>query len=98
MRLTISNIFVILKAKFSKKDDLGSWYNKRLILCHMCTRNSKNIPLRKYTLRMWKWYIFNLFKPFCSICGCQITAKASVEVEECALEEVGEEPKWTSIL
>ena len=94
----MNKILVILKSKFSNKENLGSWYNERLMLCHMCPRNSKNISIWNYDLRMWKWYILNLFKPFCSICGCQITAKASVEVEECALDEVGEEQKWTSIL
>ncbi len=98
MKLTLSNILVILKAKFSNKSDLGDWYQERLRLCSQCPHNSKNISIWKYNLRMWKWNILNLFKPFCSICGCQITAKASVEIEDCSLDEIGEEPKWVSIL
>ncbi len=94
----MTNIFVILKSKLSNKENLGSWYKERIKICKTCPYNSKNISFRDYTSNMWKWYILNLFKPFCSICGCQITAKASVEVEECALDEIGQEPKWISIL
>lgn len=94
----MNKLLVILKAKFSNKENLGDWYQDRLEICKTCPKNSKNIPLRKYTLRMWKWYILNLFKPFCSICGCEIAAKASVEIEDCALEEIGQKPKWVSIL
>ena len=94
----MASIRQILESKFSDKSHLGSWYKERLQICDICPRNSKNIPLWKYDLRMWKWYILNLFQPFCSICGCQITAKASLEIEECALDEIGEEPKWVSII
>lgn len=94
----IKKIILIIKSKLSSKKNLGSWYNERLVICHMCPYNSKNVPIIDYNLRMLKWYFLNFFRPFCSICGCQITAKASIKIEECALYERDEEPKWKSIL
>lgn len=98
MKLTVNKIRTILKAKFIKKEGLGAWYQERLDICGKCPMNSMNIKKRSYSPRMWKWHVLNFFKPFCSICGCEIKAKASVEIEECSLWEIDKEPKWTSIL
>ena len=96
--MRITDLPKILKAKLSSKKDMDSWYYQRLVKCAFCPYNSKNTSFKKFTLRMWKWYLLNLFKPFCTICGCEITAKASMEIEECSLSEIGKEPKWVSIL
>ena len=40
----------------------------------------------------------NFKKPFCTICGCEIKAKASEELETCSLYEINEEPKWKSLI
>ena len=94
----MASLRTILKSKFSNKEHLGDWYKERLKICAACPHNSYNIPIVDFNWRMWKWHFLNLFKPFCGICGCQITAKASLEIEECSLEEIGEEPKWVSVL
>ena len=44
------------------------------------------------------WNILNLKKPFCTICGCEVAAKASVEFEECSLPEINKKPKWIKII
>lgn len=94
----IDKFILIIKSKLSNKKNLGDWYKKRLEICHTCPYNSKNIYFSSYNLRTWKWYFLNIFKPFCSVCGCQITAKASIKIEDCGLIDIDKEPKWTSIL
>lgn len=36
----------------------------------------------------------NLYKPYCTACGCGIKYKISVPFSVCGLDEIGKEPKW----
>lgn len=67
------------------------WYNERIKICNTCPFNSKNVENKK-GLRYWFWNILNLKEPFCTVCGCEIKAKASEEIEEC------EKEKWKSLI
>lgn len=40
------------------------------------------------------WEILNFKKPFCTVCGCEIQAKASEKLEECS---DWENKKWEAI-
>ena len=93
------NIIRIIKAKLRDKDKIKEdWYLERLKICGGCEYNSKNYNKKK-GLWYWFWNTLNFKKPFCTICGCEIKAKASEkEIEECSLSEIGEEPKWTKII
>ena len=79
----MKKIWTIIKAKLLDKDKLKgtAWYDERIELCKNCPLNSINNMDRGF--RYWLWDILNLKKPFCTVCGCEIKAKASVEFEEC---------------
>lgn len=87
---------MVFKAKFLRDDDQlekEEWYVNRLEICDSCPLNSKNIPKTKWTKVMWMSWIANGFKSFCSICYCEIKAKASVGISECP----DNPPKWKEI-
>lgn len=91
-------LITILKSKIKNKSKItDEWYLKRLEICNKCEYNSKNYNKDK-GIWYWMWNILNLKKPFCTICGCEVAAKASVEFEECSLPEINKEPKWTKII
>lgn len=84
----------IIKAKLRNKNKItDSWYHERLEICNKCPFNSKN-TVGKKDLRHRVWEFLNLKEHFCTICGCEIKAKASESMEECSMSEIGQEPKW----
>lgn len=89
------NIVRILKAKIKNKDKLigQKWYDDRIKACNECPLNSKNTNSKK-GIWYWMWEALNFRKPFCTVCGCEIKAKASEKLEECS-DEVNK--KWESI-
>jgi hypothetical protein len=97
---SIKDLRTIVKAKFSDKSGLGSWYTDRLEICNLCPLNHKNKVEagEELTAREKIFVTANLGKPTCTACGCEIAAKASVKEAECGLAERGEEPLWTAIV
>lgn len=95
----INKLIIIIRAKFRDKDKMmiNEWYVDRISKCGICPYNSKNVKNRK---SIWykMWNILNFKKPFCTICGCEIKAKASEELENCSLYELNKEPKWKSLI
>lgn len=93
-------ILRILKAKLRNKSDIKEeWYHERLKICETCPFNSKNTDREnKKTFKYKLWNLLNLHKHFCTICGCEIKAKASDEMEECSMVELDKEPKWKRII
>ena len=94
------NVIRILRAKLRNKNKLKKekWYRDRLDACSKCPLNSKNVDRQE--LSFWQkmkynfWLILNLKQTFCTICGCEIKAKASEPLEECS-KEVNKE--WEQI-
>ena len=89
----------IIRSKFKDKSKIKEdWYFKRLELCGSCMYNSKNVkrynPENTKGLKFIFWKIANLWKDFCTICGCEIKAKTSEELEICSLIEINKKPKW----
>lgn len=99
--MNLKNLFdksiTIVKAKFRNKKEMEKydWYNERISICGACPYNSKNDKSRGFFYYFWN--LVNFSKPFCTICGCEIEAKASEPREECSMTELEKEPKWTSI-
>lgn len=56
-------------------------------MCQKCQLNSRNVQKDK-GFRFYFWYILNGTKDFCTICKCELKAKASEEYEKCP------ENKW----
>lgn len=87
------SLFDIAKSKFSNKDNLPSWYQRRLEICSTCEWNSENKPKSKQTAEEKAWVIANLGAPTCLFCKCEITAKDSIPHAKCPLPK----PKWAAI-
>lgn len=89
-------IFRIIRAKLKNKDKIkDDWYYKRLSICETCPLNSKNSEGdHKKTFKYKFWNLLNLYQHFCTVCGCEIKAKASEELEVCSLVELDLKPKW----
>jgi len=79
----IKKIPTIIKAKIKDKKKLETeeWYKERIEICSDCPLNSKN--KEKKSVRYYILSILNLRNDFCTDCGCELTAKASEEMEEC---------------
>lgn len=80
-------ILRIIRSKLRNKDKLKKekWYLDRLGFCNSCPFNSKNC--KKKNLKYFIWDFLNMNKNFCTICGCEIEAKASEKLEECSRDE-----------
>lgn len=91
------NLLRIIRAKMRDKSKIKEdWYLDRLNKCATCPFNSKNVKGNK-GIKYKIWNILNFKKPFCTICGCEIEAKASEELEICSLVEIDKEPKWVQV-
>lgn len=79
----LNKIITIIRAKIRNKKKLKEkkWYRNRLKICSDCPLNSKNVE--KKSARYYLLSILNLQNNFCTDCGCELTAKASEELEEC---------------
>lgn len=77
-------IIRIIRSKLRDKNKLKKekWYMDRLNDCNSCPFNSKNNKNRDFKYSFWNF--LNLTKNFCTICGCEIEAKASEKLEECS--------------
>ena len=73
--------------KYAMKNE--EWYIKRLKTCEGCIFNSKN--KKDKTFKEKVLYFLNFFNPFCTLCGCEIKAKASEIREKCEIN------KWENI-
>jgi hypothetical protein len=85
----------ILKAKLRNKNKLKkeNWYKNRLDTCAACPFNSRNTEEGK-NIKYKFWRVMNIGRDFCTICGCEIKAKASEPLEECSAEP----KKWEAII
>jgi hypothetical protein len=90
--ISLDKLRVIAKAKLSRKDNLGEWYQTRLDICSSCPLNSKN--REKLTVKEKALLVANLGQDFCIGCGCEIAAKTSVREEVCGAVKIGQEPLW----
>lgn len=84
----------IFRAKFRDKDKMmkHQWYVERVKSCYSCPFNSSNTKSKNgFKFRFWK--TMNLNNSFCTICGCDILAKASEPMESCSADI----KKWKSI-
>lgn len=91
----MNKLLTIIKAKISDKSDLGDWYKDRLRICMGCEFNSEN--KEKLTIKDKLKVAANLGEPTCLACGCEIAAKASIEIENCGMVEKGLPSKWIRI-
>ena len=90
----IKKIFIIIRAKLRDKDSLKEeWYLNRLDICNTCPFNSKSQKENR-NIKYYIYKILNLGEYFCTICGCEIKAKASEEMETCSLKDIDKDPKW----
>lgn len=88
----INKIITIIRAKLRDKESItDQWYHDRVSICNACPHNSKNIDPVSKNLRYYIFKYLNLNKDFCTICDCEIEAKASEEMEECPIK------KWKQI-
>ena len=88
----IKKIPTIIRAKLKDKSNLESeeWYKNRIETCKSCPLLSTNTEGTKG----WKYKILDLLnfkQAFCTVCGCEIKAKASEKLESCP------EGKWKQI-
>ena len=89
----INKIYIILRAKLRNKDSIkDQWYLNRLDICNKCVFNSKYTEPENKSIRYHLFKYLNLFKNFCTVCDCEIKAKASEEMEKCPKN------KWKQIL
>jgi hypothetical protein len=93
--ISLDKLRVIAHAKFSRKDNLGTWYQDRLDICSQCPLNSKN--KENLSIRDIAIVAANFGKAACLGCGCEIDAKASVREEECGITKLGQEPLWNAL-
>ena len=93
-KITISDI---LKSKFSNKDNLPSWYQRRLEICSTCEWNSDNKLKSEQTTEEKAWVLANLGQPTCLACKCEIAAKDSIPHAVCGLQTKGLKPKWGAV-
>lgn len=83
----MKKIFNIIKAKYysrvnQAKLNKEEWYQDRIKTCEGCPLQSDNFQDKKgLRFEILKW--LNLNKPFCTVCGCEIRAKASSQIEDC---------------
>lgn len=79
----IKKIPTIIKAKIRDKKRMAGviWYKQRLEICSTCPLNSKNKEDK--SIKYYLLSLLNLRNDFCTDCGCELTAKASEEMEEC---------------
>lgn len=91
----MNKLLTIIKAKLSDKSELGDWYRDRLRTCMGCEFNSETKD--KLTIKDKLKVAANLGEPTCLACGCEIAAKASVEIEDCGMVEKGLPSKWIKI-
>lgn len=66
---------------------------ERAEICRTCPFNSINKEKDK-TIKGRFLRMVNLYKPYCTACGCGIKYKISVPFSVCGLDEIGKEPKW----
>jgi hypothetical protein len=90
----MNKLIRIIRSRVFRKDDQPNWYYKRLEICHSCKHNSKNVNLNFFQKIM---SYLNSLEDFCTICSCQLKAKASEAQEDCGLVGLGKESKWKSI-
>jgi hypothetical protein len=90
----MNKVFKIIRSRLFRSDVQPYWYYERLEVCNKCKYNSKHV-----TLSLWQkfLYLLNSLKPFCTICSCQLDAKASEITEDCGIIGIGKESKWKSI-
>ena len=92
MKKILDFVSKVIKSKFTKKEELGQWYKDRVEICNACPKNSKY--KKRKNLTHWFWSLLSLNKDYCTICGCTIVDKASVELEDCS----DTPKKWKSII
>ena len=92
MKKMLDFVSKVIKAKLTKKENLGSWYKDRINICNICPKNSKH--KKSKNLKQLFWKTLSLNKDYCTLCGCTVVDKASVELENCS-----DNPKqWKSLL
>lgn len=89
----MNKLIRIIRSKLRNKNNIkDDWYYERLEICRTCPLNSKNSDPKEKTIRYKILRLLNLNEDFCTVCGCELKAKASEEMEECP------EGKWKQIL
>lgn len=92
MKKILGFVSKVVKSKFTDKEKLGEWYKERIDICNACPKNSKY--KKRKNLIYWFWSLLSFKKDFCTLCGCTIVDKASVELENCS-----DTPKrWKSLI
>lgn len=81
------NLKDIIKSRFIKGENLPSWYEKRLEICSVCPKNSKNIESKSNATKGWEL----IAGAHCVSCGCTVTEKTKLESSQCP------ENKWFPI-
>ena len=97
MEYTFYKLKNIIKSRFIKDKNLPSWHKERKKICGGCSYNFKNQPLHKRKPIDYYWYFLNGFNTHCTICKCGIKFKTRIKDEYCALENIGQKPKWDEV-
>lgn len=88
----MKKIIRILRSKLRNKSEIkDEFYLERIEVCKDCPLNSKNIK-GKFSIKYKILKFLNLGEDFCTLCGCEIRAKASEEIETCP------ENKWKKLI
>lgn len=82
----------ILKSRFIYKTKVPYWVQDRRDKCNPCEYNFKN--KKNKSAKDYLVYLANGCNNQCTICGCSIKHKTKIKEEFCALEHIGQEPKW----
>ena len=72
------------------------WYKERKKICDDCPLNSKFIVRKTFKDKLLNFLY--LKKDYCQACLCILHKKQSIPEAYCGMEEIGQEPKWKSIL
>jgi hypothetical protein len=83
----MKKIISIIKAKYysrvnQAKLEKEQWYKDRIKTCNDCPLQSDNFQNKK-GIMFNIIRVLNFNNPFCTICGCEIKAKASSQIEDC---------------
>lgn len=84
----------IILSRFIYRKNPPGWVKERRKHCNGCKYNFENKPITKRTKKDWWWYLLNGFSTQCTICNCSVKHKTKIKDEYCALENIGEKPKW----
>lgn len=92
-----NKLITILKAFTGKVDVTEEQWKERLTECTGCEYLSTNTPDKNLSLVEKVRKNGFPYKPFCTLCGCNVDEKTSQATEECAAGKKGEPLRWNRL-